>query len=46
MNNKGETSGILKFNADRDGKGGWSEKDLSPSGVFIRSVLRNELQIK
>ncbi|HKL87201.1 MAG TPA: glycoside hydrolase family 5 protein [Treponemataceae bacterium] len=46
VNNKGEASGILKFNADREGKGQWKEKDLSPSGVFIRSVLRNELRIK
>lgn len=42
VNNKGEASGILKFNADRNAEGGWTEKELSPSGIFMRAVLRNE----
>lgn len=42
VNNKGEASGVLKYNADRDAKGEWAAEDLSPSGVFIRRVLRNE----
>ncbi len=44
VNNKGEDSGILKFNADRFGKGGWTEKDLSPDGIFMRKILRNEIK--
>lgn len=46
VNNKGEDSGILVFNADREGKGNWKESDLSKSGQFMRKVLRNELKIK
>ncbi len=42
VNNKGEASGALQYNADREGKGGWKASDLSPSGTFIRKVLRNE----
>lgn len=41
LNNKGEDSGLLKYNADRDAKGSWSDADLSPSGIFIRKVLKN-----
>lgn len=44
LNNKGEASGLLKYNADRDAKGGWTEDALSPSGIFIRKVLRNEMK--
>ncbi|MDR3335618.1 MAG: glycoside hydrolase family 5 protein [Treponema sp.] len=46
LTNKGEDSGILVMNADRQGKGAWEDTDLSPSGKFIRSVLRNELSVK
>jgi len=46
VNNKGEESGALVFNADRDAKGQWKESDLSKSGSFIRKVLRNEIKIK
>jgi endoglucanase len=46
VNNKGEDSGILVFNADRDAKGGWVDRDLSPSGRFIRRILRNEIKVK
>jgi endoglucanase len=46
LTNKGEDSGILAMNADRTGKGSWTENDLSPSGKFIRSILRNEIRIK
>ncbi|HPO03444.1 glycoside hydrolase family 5 protein [Teretinema zuelzerae] len=45
VNNKGEDSGVLQFNVDREAKGGWKLEELSPSGVFIRSVLRNEKKI-
>lgn len=44
VNNKGEDSGVLKFNADREAKGGWTEKDLSPDGIFMRKILRNEMK--
>jgi len=46
VNNKGEESGVLVFNADRDAKGGWKDSDLSESGKFIRKVLRNEIRIR
>ena len=46
LTNKGEDSGILVMNADRDGKGGWTDRELSPSGKFIRKILRNEIKIK
>lgn len=46
VNNKGEDSGILIYNADRNGKGGWTGDDLSPSGKFMRQVLRNEMKIR
>jgi endoglucanase len=46
LTNKGEDSGILVMNADRDGKGGWTDRELSQSGKFIRKILRNELKIK
>ncbi|WP_304224062.1 glycoside hydrolase family 5 protein [Gracilinema caldarium] len=45
VNNKGEESGTLVYNADREGKGRWQDADLSPSGRFIRKVLRNEIRI-
>lgn len=46
VTNKGEDSGILKFNADREAKGHWTDKELSKAGVFVRSILRNELDLK
>jgi len=46
LTNKGEDSGILVMNADREGKGGWTDRELSQSGKFIRKILRNELEIK
>ncbi len=46
INNKGEDSGILKYNADKSGDGNWNEDDLSPSGIFVRKILRNEIDIK
>lgn len=46
ITNKGETSGILKMNRDRQAEGGWAESDLNPSGVFMRKVLRNEEKLK
>ncbi|HON14349.1 MAG TPA: glycoside hydrolase family 5 protein [Treponema sp.] len=45
VTNKGEESGVLVYNADREGKGHWKETDLSESGRFIRQVLRNEIRI-
>jgi endoglucanase len=42
VTNKGEDSGILILNADRQGKGHWTDKELSQSGKFIRKILRNE----
>ncbi|MDR1839590.1 MAG: glycoside hydrolase family 5 protein [Treponema sp.] len=46
LTNKGEDSGILIMNADRDGKGGWTDSQLSQSGKFIRKLLRNEIKVK
>lgn len=46
VNNKGEDSGILKAYADKTGEGGWTESDLSPSGILLRSILVNERKIK
>ncbi len=46
VNNKGEDSGILTYNADREGKGNWKDSDLSPSGKFIRKILRNEMKVR
>ena len=46
LTNKGEDSGLLVMNADRDGKGGWTDKELSQSGKFIRKILRNEIKVK
>jgi endoglucanase len=46
VTNKGEDSGILILNADREGKGRWAENQLSQSGKFIRGILRNETKIK
>ncbi|AEJ20552.1 Cellulase [Gracilinema caldarium DSM 7334] len=45
VNNKGEESGALVYNADREGKGYWKDSDLSESGRFVRKVLRNEIRI-
>jgi endoglucanase len=36
----------LVMNADREGKGGWTDNQLSPSGKFIRKILRNEIKVK
>jgi len=45
VNNKGEDSGILKYNADRNGKGNWDpDKDLSKDGIFLRKILRREIK--
>lgn len=46
VNNKGEDSGILIYNGDRNAKGGWTDADLSPSGKFMRKVLRNEMKVR
>jgi endoglucanase len=46
VTNKGEESGILRYNADREAKGGWTDGDLSQSGRFIRKILRNEIKVK
>ncbi|MCL1954529.1 MAG: glycoside hydrolase family 5 protein [Spirochaetes bacterium] len=46
LTNKGEDSGILIMNADREGKGHWTENELSQSGKFIRGILRNEVKVK
>ncbi len=46
VTNKGEDSGILVYNADRNAKGGWTDKDLTPSGKLMRGILRNETKIK
>lgn len=46
VNNKGEDSGILKAYADKNGEGGWTEADLSQSGILLRSILVNEKKIK
>lgn len=43
VNNKGEDSGVLAYNKDRDAKGHWEEKDLSKAGKLLRKILRNEL---
>lgn len=44
VNNKGEDSGVLKFNADRNATGDWKESDLSKSGIFVRKILRGEIE--
>ena len=44
VNNKGEDSGALKFNKDRDAQGGWQESDLQPSGILVRKILRGEIE--
>jgi endoglucanase len=46
LTNKGEDSGLLAMNVDRDGRGHWPDKELSQSGRFIRKILRNELKVK
>jgi len=46
LTNKGEDSGLLILNADREGKGGWTDRELSQSGKFIRKILRNETKIR
>jgi len=46
LTNKGEDAGILIYNADKEGKGGWTDADLSQSGKFIRKILRNEINVK
>jgi len=46
LTNKGEDSGILVMNTDREGKGHWTDDQLSQSGKFIRKILRNEIKIK
>lgn len=44
INNKGESSGILKQNADKNAEGNWNRFDLSPSGKLVRKILRNEIK--
>jgi endoglucanase len=46
LTNKGEDAGLLTMNADRDGRGRWTDKELSQSGKFIRKLLRNEIMVK
>ncbi|MCL2243700.1 MAG: glycoside hydrolase family 5 protein [Treponema sp.] len=46
LTNKGEDSGLLRMNTDREGKGGWTDDQLSQSGRFIRKILKNEIKIK
>jgi endoglucanase len=46
VTNKGEDSGVLVFNADREGNGGWTDRELCQSGRFVRKILRNEIKIK
>jgi len=46
LTNKGEDSGLLVMNTDREGKGRWTDDQLSQSGKFIRKILRNEIKIK
>ncbi|MDR2702554.1 MAG: glycoside hydrolase family 5 protein [Spirochaetaceae bacterium] len=46
LTNKGEDSGLLVMNADREGKGHWTDDQLSQSGKFIRKILRNEIKVK
>ena len=46
INNKGEDSGVLKYNADKTATGNWKESDLSPSGILVRKILRNEMDKK
>jgi endoglucanase len=46
VTNKGEDSGVLSYNADRNAQGGWTDDILSPSGRFVRKILRNEIRIK
>lgn len=42
VSNKGEDSGILKYNKDPSAAGNWSDDDLSPSGLLLRSILRGK----
>lgn len=44
VNNKGEDSGALKYNRDRNAEGGWTEDDLQPSGILVRKILRGEIK--
>jgi endoglucanase len=46
LTNKGEDAGILVMNADREGRGRWTEEELSVSGKLVRSILRNERKIR
>lgn len=42
VSNDGKESSILVYKTDREGKGGWTDEQISPSGKFIRGVLRNQ----
>lgn len=42
VNNKGEDSGVLKYNKDKGAAGGWKDEDLSPSGLLLRGILRGK----
>jgi len=46
LTNKGEDAGILVYNADIEGKGHWTDTELSQSGKFIRKILRNEITVR
>lgn len=39
--NDGKESCILVYNADRAGAGHWTDDQLTPSGLFVRGLLRN-----
>jgi endoglucanase len=42
VSNDGKDSSILSYNADKEGKGGWKDDQISPSGRLVRGLLRNE----
>lgn len=41
VSNDGKESSVLVYKTDREGKGGWKDEQISPSGKFIRGLLRN-----
>lgn len=42
VNNKGEDSGVLKYNKDKGAVGDWKDEDLSQSGLLLRGILRGK----
>jgi len=42
VSNDGKESSILVYKTDREGAAGWKDEQLSPSGKFIRGLLRNK----